>query len=54
MPRRASQEGHSVHEQRILVASRERFESFGYRHTSIAEIARDAGIAAGIDPIERL
>ena len=47
MPRRTSQEGQSVHEQRILVASRERFASFGYRHTSIAEIARDAGIATG-------
>jgi len=47
MPRRTSQEGQSVHEQRILVASRERFASYGYRHTSIAEIARDAGIATG-------
>ena len=37
----------AVHEQRILVASRERFASFGYRHTSIAEIACDAGIATG-------
>lgn len=47
MPRRASQEGQTVIEQRILAASRERFASFGYRHTSIAEIARDAGVATG-------
>ena len=47
MPRRASGKARSVHEQRILVASRQRFASFGYRRTSIAEIARDAGIATG-------
>lgn len=32
---------------RILAAARKRFEQFGYRRTSIAEIARDAGIAVG-------
>jgi AcrR family transcriptional regulator len=32
---------------RILAAARKRFESFGYRRTGIAEIARDAGVAAG-------
>src|SRR5262245_13975747 len=32
---------------RILAAARRRFETFGYRRTGIAEIARDAGIAAG-------
>jgi len=37
----------SVSEQRILNAARRRFETFGYRRTSIAEIARDAGIAVG-------
>ena len=33
--------------QRILSAARHRFETYGYRRTSIAEIARDAGIAVG-------
>ncbi len=37
----------SVSEQRILNAARRRVETFGYRRTSIAEIARDAGIAVG-------
>jgi len=37
----------SVSEQRILNAARRRFETFGYRRTSVAEIARDAGIAVG-------
>jgi AcrR family transcriptional regulator len=32
---------------RILAAARKRFEQFGYRRTSIGEIARDAGIAVG-------
>jgi AcrR family transcriptional regulator len=32
---------------RLVVAARRRFESFGYRRTGIAEIARDAGLAAG-------
>jgi AcrR family transcriptional regulator len=32
---------------RILEVARRRFESFGYRRTNIAEIARDAGVAAG-------
>jgi AcrR family transcriptional regulator len=37
----------SVSERRILEAARRRFERFGYRRTSIAEIAHDAGIAVG-------
>ena len=32
---------------RILAAAEERFASFGYRRTGMAEIARDAGVAAG-------
>jgi TetR/AcrR family fatty acid metabolism transcriptional regulator len=32
---------------RILRAAEQRFASFGYRHTAISEIARDAGVAAG-------
>jgi TetR/AcrR family fatty acid metabolism transcriptional regulator len=32
---------------RILEVARRRFETFGYRRTNIAEIARDAGVAAG-------
>jgi TetR/AcrR family fatty acid metabolism transcriptional regulator len=32
---------------RIMAAARKRFEKFGYRATSIALIARDAGIAVG-------
>ena len=36
-----------VSEQRILASARQRFESFGYRRTSVAEIAREAGIAVG-------
>ena len=32
---------------RILGVARRRFETFGYRRTNIAEIARDAGVAAG-------
>jgi AcrR family transcriptional regulator len=32
---------------RILEVARRRFETFGYRRTSIAEIAQDAGVAAG-------
>jgi AcrR family transcriptional regulator len=34
-------------EARIVRAARKRFESFGYRGTGVAEIARDAGVAAG-------
>jgi AcrR family transcriptional regulator len=34
-------------ENRILEAARRRFEAFGYRGTGVAQIARDAGIAAG-------
>ena len=32
---------------RILEVARRRFETFGYRRTNIAEIASDAGVAAG-------
>src|SRR5881396_2683523 len=32
---------------RIMAASEERFAAFGYRRTGIAEIAREAGVAAG-------
>jgi AcrR family transcriptional regulator len=32
---------------RILEAARGRFETFGYRRTGIAEIAREAGVAPG-------
>ena len=32
---------------RILDAAEQRFATFGYRRTGIAEIARDAGVAAG-------
>jgi AcrR family transcriptional regulator len=34
-------------EQRILAVARRRFGDFGYRRTSIGEIARDAGLAVG-------
>jgi len=37
----------SVPRARIMAAARNRFEKFGYRATSIALIARDAGIAVG-------
>ena len=37
----------SVPRERIVTAARRRFETYGYRRTSIAEIARDAGIAVG-------
>ncbi len=37
----------AVPRQRIRAAARHRFETWGYRRTSIAEIARDAGIAVG-------
>jgi TetR/AcrR family transcriptional regulator, fatty acid metabolism regulator protein len=37
----------SVSKERIVAAARRRFETYGYRRTSIAEIARDAGIAVG-------
>jgi AcrR family transcriptional regulator len=37
----------SVPRERIVAAARRRFETYGYRRTSIAEIARDAGIAVG-------
>jgi AcrR family transcriptional regulator len=32
---------------RILAAAQHRFEAFGYRRTGMAEIAREAGVAAG-------
>ena len=32
---------------RILEVARKRFETYGYRRTNIAEIARDAGVAPG-------
>ncbi len=32
---------------RVLEAAQKRFQSFGYRRTGVAEIARDAGISAG-------
>jgi AcrR family transcriptional regulator len=34
-------------EARILRAARRRFESLGYRSSGVAQIARDAGVAAG-------
>lgn len=37
----------SLSRARIMAAARKRFEKFGYRATSIALIARDAGIAVG-------
>src|SRR5215469_3618405 len=37
----------SVPRARIMAAARKRFEKFGYRATTIALIARDAGIAVG-------
>jgi AcrR family transcriptional regulator len=37
----------SATRERLIVAARKRFETFGYRRTGIAEIARDAGLAAG-------
>ncbi len=45
MPR--SETAESPIRARILSAARQRFADFGYRRTGIAEIARDAGIAAG-------
>lgn len=39
--------GDAIPRQRVLAAARRRFETYGYRRTSIAEIARDAGIAVG-------
>lgn len=37
----------SATRERLITAARKRFETFGYRRTGIAEIARDAGLAAG-------
>ena len=34
-------------DERILVAARQRFERAGFRHTSVADIAADAGVATG-------
>jgi AcrR family transcriptional regulator len=39
--------GEPVLRGRIMAAARRRFEKFGYRATSVAVIARDAGIAVG-------
>jgi AcrR family transcriptional regulator len=43
----SSEDVDAVPRKRILAAARRRFETYGYRRTSIAEIARDAGIAVG-------
>jgi TetR/AcrR family fatty acid metabolism transcriptional regulator len=43
----AGQAATSIPRERIVAAARRRFETYGYRRTSIAEIARDAGIAVG-------
>jgi TetR/AcrR family fatty acid metabolism transcriptional regulator len=37
----------SIARERILAAATRRFAAFGYRRTGIAEIAREAGVAAG-------
>jgi AcrR family transcriptional regulator len=39
--------GETISRARIVDAARQRFEAFGYRRTSIAEIARAAGVAVG-------
>ena len=46
-PRTTAPAGASAMERRILRAARRRIETFGYRRTSMAEVARDAGIAVG-------
>ncbi len=33
--------------ERVIAVAHQRFQKFGFRHTAIAEIARDAGIATG-------
>src|SRR5712692_12086686 len=47
MPRSAVAEAAPVARNRILAAAEKRFAAFGYRRTGIAEIAREAGVAAG-------
>jgi AcrR family transcriptional regulator len=37
----------SATRERLIAAARKRFETFGYRRSAVAEIARDAGLAAG-------
>jgi AcrR family transcriptional regulator len=44
---RIAPSGEGTTRTRILVAAHEHFAAFGYRRTGIAEIARDAGVAAG-------
>jgi TetR/AcrR family transcriptional regulator, fatty acid metabolism regulator protein len=39
--------GETISRARIVDAARQRLEAFGYRRTSIAEIARAAGVAVG-------
>src|SRR5207244_6153753 len=43
----AAQASDSPTRARVLAAAEQRFATFGYRRTGIAEIARDAGVAAG-------
>src|SRR5437667_12033922 len=47
MPKTAVAEAASAARERILAAAQRRFAAFGYRRTGIAEIAREAGVAAG-------
>ena len=47
MPRSAVAEAAPIARDRILAAAHRRFAAFGYRRTGIAEIAREAGVAAG-------
>src|SRR5947208_508375 len=47
MARSAVAEAAPVARERILAAAQRRFAAFGYRRTGIAEIAREAGVAAG-------
>ena len=47
MPRSAVAEAAPVARDRILAAAQRRFAAFGYRRTGMAEIAREAGVAAG-------
>jgi AcrR family transcriptional regulator len=45
--RRAVDGAGSLSRARILAVARKRFEAFGYRRTSVGEIASDAGVAVG-------
>src|SRR5213594_3896674 len=47
MPRSAVAEAAPIARDRILAAAHRRFAAFGYRRTGMAEIAREAGVAAG-------